>query len=330
MGCEVAVVRLSLSHSNASAVHKHGRYRDREVDREQGSATGSDGNHFTLTAQQMAQQPLGAVIAVVADGIVLDMALVFAAIRSRSCLFLSPQASTRAISCMRRLCSKSDSDSVPASLREKYETFDEHKPTVIRDFHEEMYGMQWEEKHREVDDDSFYLYRDRKKPEVRAQSLPTTRGVHGVFDITDLVDALRSEKLVDISVVSVPARAHYCEYLVLATTKSVRHMQAVVQFIRKLHKLKKKADDPHLSLTIGEKVNSTWQVIDMGYIVLHLFQPGVREVYDLESLWCVGPDFDENSARPKYDAVVDFMERQIKFIEQLQPDNKDHDYAHPK
>jgi ribosome silencing factor RsfS/YbeB/iojap len=238
----------------------------------------------------------------------------------RSARFLiSLQASSRLF--RRPLCSErgSDSDKVPGSLRQKFQTFDEQKPAVIRDFHEETYGIEWEEKHREVDDESFYLYRDKKKPEVRAQSLPTTRGVHGVFDIADLVEALRSEKLTEISVVRVPEHAHYCDYLVLATTKSVRHMQAVIQFIRKLYKLKKNPDDPHLSLTIGEKIKSPWQVIDMGYIVLHLFQPNIRESYDLESLWCVGPEFDEMTARPQYSHVIDFMERHIKFIEQLQP-----------
>ena len=249
------------------------------------------------------------------------MALVAAAVRSRSCLFLAVQASTRASPSLRQLCSKSDSDSVPGSLKDKFVTFDEQKPAVIRDWHEELYGMEWDEKHHVVDDESFYLYRDKKKPEKRAQTLPATRGVHGVFDIADLVEALRSEKLADISVVRVPPHAHYCDYLVLGTAKSVRHLQAVVQFIRKLHKLKKNADDPFLSQTIGEKNNSTWQIIDMGYIVVHLFQPGIREAYDLESLWSVGPEFDEKTARPQYDKVIDFMEKHIRFIEQLQPIN---------
>lgn len=233
---------------------------------------------------------------------------------------LSAKASIRALSAVRRFCSdKSDSENVPRSLKDKFVTFEESKPTVIKDWHEETYGMQWEEKHEVVDDDSFYLYRDRKKPQQRAETLATKRGVHGVFDVEELVEALRSEKLTDISVVRMPQHAHYCDYLVLATTKSVRHMQSVVQFLRKLYKLKKSAADPHLSETIGEKDKSSWQVVDMGYIVLHLFQPGVRDAYDLESLWCVGPEFDEKTARPQYDKVIDFMEKHIKFIEQLQP-----------
>lgn len=215
---------------------------------------------------------------------------------------------------------KSDSEKrVPVSLQQKFVPFEDSDSAVIRDWHEQQYGMQWEVKHREVDEESFYLYRERKKPDQRAYDSPVTRGVHGVFDIQDLVLVLRSEKLVDISVVRVPEHAHYCDYLVLATTKSRKHMEAVMQMIRKLYKLKKHDSDPFLGEAIGQKYSSNWQIFDMGYIVLHLFQREVRPVYDLESLWCVGPQFDENTVRPKYDAVVDFMDKQIKFMEQLQP-----------
>lgn len=244
-----------------------------------------------------------------------SMSLVLRVVGRRVRTLLPPQAS---ISSVRNFC-KEDEKKLPASLQQKFVPFDDRDSGVIRDFHEEQYDMQWEEKHREVDDESFYLYREKKTPVQRALNLPLERGVHGVFDIEDLVQALRSEKLAEISVIRVPEHAHYCDYLVMATTKSRKHMNAVIQLIRKLYKLKKRETDKHLEQAVGERTDSNWRIIDMGYIVLHLFEPGVRDVYDLESLWCVGSEFDENTVRPKYDAVIDFMDKQIKFMEQLQP-----------
>ena len=246
-----------------------------------------------------------------------------------SCPLLRP-------SCVRGRCRGRDSDSdrdrdrdrpVPASLRHKFETFEEHGPETVRDMHEELFDFRWEEKHLHVDDDdSFYLYRERRKPHSRAEALSTRRGVHGVFDVEDLVEALRTEQSADISVVRVPPHAHYCDFLVLATSKSLRHMDAVLAFVRKLYKLKRRPEDPHLPATVGEasrtQKKSSWQVLDMGHIVLHLFQAGVRETYDLESLWCVGPELDELTVRPKLDPVVDFMEKHMKLIEQLQPNTE--------
>ena len=238
-------------------------------------------------------------------------------------LFLSPSYKASPARALRPFCSgqnKQHEAPLPASLRQKFQTFEERPAHVIRDWHEETYGMRWEEKHRDVvEDESFYLYREKKKPQRRAEALDARRGVHGVFDIEDLVDALRSEKMEDLSVVAVTPEAHYCEYLVLVTAKSQRHMEAVVQFIRKLYKLKMRAGDPQLPETVGLKGKSSWRVIDMGYIVIHFFMPGVREVYDLESLWCVGPEFDEKTVRPQFDEIVDFMEKHVKFIEQLSP-----------
>lgn len=40
--------------------------------------------------------------------------------------------------------------------------------------------------------------------------------------------------------------------------------------------------------------NSQWIIIDYGSVMVHIFQPEVREFYNLEQLWCDG-DFTEIS-----------------------------------
>ena len=217
-------------------------------------------------------------------------------------------------------------ESFPPSLKNKYEILSDTKPDVIFDYHEEMYGVRWDEKHQlkeedpdEASQEGYYLYREKKAHKKKAYQFSRKRGVTGVFDIEDLVDALRSEQLLDLMVIKVPAKASYCDFLVLATARSVRHLSSVIEFIRKLYKLKKHDSDPQLSYTIGEKLKSNWQVLDFGHIVLHVFLPGVREQYDLETLWSCGPEFDDKTVRPVYDPVTDILEKHVKFMEGLQP-----------
>ena len=59
--------------------------------------------------------------------------------------------------------------------------------------------------------------------------------------------------------------------------------------------------------------NTGWTALDMSNIVLHLLVQEKREYYDLEMLWTVGPDFDDNtrnlmaSEESKIDTLEDLM-----------------------
>lgn len=223
-----------------------------------------------------------------------------------------------------------DDKKVPKSLTSKYELFEETKQPVIYDYHEELYGVRWDEKHELKDaetENGFYLYRERKSHKKKSlEELSLKRGITGVFDVEDLVAALKSEQLADLCVIKVPPSANYCDYLVLVTAKNHRHLNKIIEFIRKLYKARRRDNDPHLTYTVGQPIGrhtikSSWQVLDFGNIVLHMFLPGVREVYDLESLWSVGPEFDEKTVRPVYDEVTDILQKHVSFMESLVPDD---------
>jgi len=215
---------------------------------------------------------------------------------------------------------------VTPSLKQKYDVFTDNKSKPIYDYHEEMYGLRWDEKHMlkdmdpdEQEDQGFYLYREKKSHKRKAYDFSRKRGVTGVFDLEDLVDALKSEQLRDLTVIQIPSYANYCDHMILATAKNKRHLNSVVEFIRKLYKLKRNEDDPQLSYTVGEKGHSNWQVIDFGSIVLHLFLPGVRQQYDIETLWSVGPEYDDKTVHPEYGNEVDVLQKHVNFMESLLP-----------
>lgn len=223
--------------------------------------------------------------------------------------------------------SRSEAVIQPSHMR-KYVPFSDDETEIILDFDEEKYAMAYKTAGEtspaddgvpiDPSETGTYLYRKRKRSSERGFELNLSRGTHGVFDVVDLVQALKLENMMDVTVIKLEPELRYTDYIILATAKSSRHMTGSIEFLRKLHKLKKHPSDPHLPPTVDEHLKSSWQILDMGYIVLHLFLSDVREIYDLETLWTVGSKFDDKTIRPDYDTVVNMMEKHITFISNLE------------
>ena len=83
-----------------------------------------------------------------------------------------------------------------------------------------------------------------------------------------------------------------------------------------LYKQKRLPTDP-IPKREGElDTNTGWTALDMGNIVLHLLVQEQREYYDLEMLWTVGPDFDDNTrkmavAEKKIETLEDLMATEL-------------------
>lgn len=54
-----------------------------------------------------------------------------------------------------------------------------------------------------------------------------------------------------------------------------------------------------------------------GNIALHIFSDKAREIYDLETLWAVGPEYDEQIN--KKSEVVDMFENYRAYLKDLKP-----------
>lgn len=87
-------------------------------------------------------------------------------------------------------------------------------------------------------------------------------GISGVFDIEDLVGVLKRENAVNIFVAKVPPKIKYVDYMCIASGKSQKHMQAIVQFVRRVYKHKRSNIDivPRIE---GEK-SKDWIALDLG------------------------------------------------------------------
>jgi ribosome-associated protein len=83
---------------------------------------------------------------------------------------------------------------------------------------------------------------------------------------------------------------NFCDFFVIATGTSDRQAKAIAEGIEE--GLKKEGAEVHFSRnlkTLGglqySQANGTWVLLDMGDVVVHIFEPQSREFYALEHLW---------------------------------------------
>jgi hypothetical protein len=129
--------------------------------------------------------------------------------------------------------SKSDSNygqNLRKSFETKFKTFKDEDSEVILDVSEELIlNEDKDESHEQLPqeiEEEFYLYQE-KKSKTKLDKMNLKRGITGVFDIQELVELLRDENMKDIAVIKVPKEMRYCDFLVLANAKSLRHLKVL-------------------------------------------------------------------------------------------------------
>lgn len=95
--------------------------------------------------------------------------------------------------------------------------------------------------------------------------------------ILSLLDAGKAE---DIAVIDLRGKTSFADKMILADGRSQRHVGALAST---LEKELKAHGMPYL--TMEGKESCDWVLIDTGDIVIHLFKPHIREIYQLERMW---------------------------------------------
>ena len=101
--------------------------------------------------------------------------------------------------------------------------------------------------------------------------------------------ALAELKAKDGVEIDVRGKSSVCDYMVVASGTSTRHVKSiadeVVRFAKKLGVM---------PLGVEGEREAEWVLVDLGDVVVHVMLPRVREFYALERLWTVGdqhPDY---------------------------------------
>jgi len=100
-----------------------------------------------------------------------------------------------------------------------------------------------------------------------------------------VVSYLLEKKARNIVIIDVENRASYCDRLVVCTGSSARQVRALAEHAVVM--LKK--DHGFLPLGREGRTSGTWVLVDLGSIVLHVFDENGRTNYDLDGLWIDAP-----------------------------------------
>jgi len=132
---------------------------------------------------------------------------------------------------------------------------------------------------------------------LRSAVVEYTLDENGFMNIQDLVDFLKRESAMDICVIETSGdRRAYVDYFVIVSGVSTRHLRAMAKNLEQLfrgHEVRGIGRDGHVVIEGSE--SDHWVALDIGNIVVHFFLPDVREVYELEKLWTLGPKYDDQS-----------------------------------
>lgn len=117
--------------------------------------------------------------------------------------------------------------------------------------------------------------------------------------IRRIADAILDKKGEDVVALDVHEVSSFTDGFVLATGNSDRHVRTIAEAVIVCAK-QELGEKP---LGIEGLDEGRWVLIDLGDIVVHLFQHEVRDHYDLERLWSDGArlplgDDDARSAAP--------------------------------
>ncbi|XP_076187456.1 mitochondrial assembly of ribosomal large subunit protein 1 [Aptenodytes patagonicus] len=135
------------------------------------------------------------------------------------------------------------------------------------------------------------------------------------FNIDFVVPLLRQENAKDICVIQLPPEIKYCNYFIIVSGSSTRHLHAMAHYMLKMYKHHKEESDPHTR--IEGKETDDWLCIDFGSIVMHFMLPETREAYELEKLWTLG-SYDDQLAQMTPQSLPE------DFIFGLTPNSSDH------
>ncbi len=107
---------------------------------------------------------------------------------------------------------------------------------------------------------------------------PRSRDWRALLDI--ITTSLENSKAEDISTIELDPAAALADAMVVASGRSSRHVAAVAERLM---------DDLRKQGIRGYSVEGTetadWVLIDLGDVIVHIFRPEIRDLYNLEKLW---------------------------------------------
>ena len=102
-----------------------------------------------------------------------------------------------------------------------------------------------------------------------------------IFEIKNNIEKiLDNNKAQNISAINLKNKSYIADYMIIASGTSSRHLQSLSEIL--VYELKKLGLD---DCRIEGKDSNDWKLVDALDVIIHIFHPEKREVYDLEKMW---------------------------------------------
>jgi ribosome-associated protein len=112
-----------------------------------------------------------------------------------------------------------------------------------------------------------------------------------------VVAKLSERKAENISIINMAGKSEIADYMIIASGTSQRHVVALSQHVDEVfNQFGRKV------MSVTGKEEGSWVLVDSPEIIVHLFQPEVRENYQLEKLW---EDAPVKPASPKQSRTLE-------------------------
>lgn len=125
-------------------------------------------------------------------------------------------------------------------------------------------------------------------PEAAAAPAPDTLGL-----ARRIAALVRERRGSDVVLLDVRSLVDYTDFFLIATGTSARQNQAIAEHVVKTMKAERRLPLSRSGLETG-----SWICLDLGDVVVHVFEPEIRAKYDLELLWADAPRVDPEPPPP--------------------------------
>jgi len=119
---------------------------------------------------------------------------------------------------------------------------------------------------------------NQRRPAIPARPRRQPRPSDTLQDL--ILASLADDKAEDVTVLDISGKSTVADCMVVCSGRSSRQVSAIAD-----HLAERLKGQGHKSVRVEGKVLGDWVLVDAGDVIVHIFRPEVRELYQLERLW---------------------------------------------
>jgi len=96
----------------------------------------------------------------------------------------------------------------------------------------------------------------------------------------EIENILNDNKAIEVKSINLKGKTSIADFMIIASGNSSRHIQALSEIL--VNKLKEKGIK---NCRLEGQHSNDWKLIDATDVIVHIFHPEKRKLYDLERMW---------------------------------------------